>query len=141
MHSRAPTRSPTIRGAIEVTFLVPIRILLTDLPQMLRSIIRDIVADQPDMEVVGELAGPAGVSAMVAQSGATFVIVRHSGSDPPDVFRELLAGRPPTRVLAIADEGRAGTIYELRPQRIPIGELSASSLIAAIRGVPPNKGR
>jgi DNA-binding NarL/FixJ family response regulator len=118
--------------------LVSIRILLADLPQMLRSIIRDIVAGQPDMEVVGELAGQVGVPAMVEQTGATFVIVRHTGLDPQDVIGELLACRPPTRVLAIADEGRAGILYELRPHRIPIGELSAASLVAAIRGWPPD---
>jgi DNA-binding NarL/FixJ family response regulator len=118
--------------------LVSIRILLADLPQMLRSIIRDIVAGQPDMEVVGELAGQVGVPARVEQTGATLVILRHTGLDPPDVFCELLACRSPTRVLAIADEGRAGLLYELRPHRIPIGELSATSLVAAIRGGPPD---
>lgn len=118
--------------------MVSIRILLADLPQMLRSIIRDIVEGQPDMEIVGELAGQTGAPAMVEQTGARFVIVRHTGLDPPDIFGELLACRPPTRVLAIADEGRAGILYELRPHRIPIGELSAASLVAVIRGGPPD---
>jgi len=100
---------------------------------MLRSIIRDILAGEPDMEVVGELPGQAEVPAMVRQTGATFVIVRQTGPDTPAIFQDLLAAQSPTRVLAIADEGRVAILYELRPQRIPIGELSAARLVAAIR--------
>jgi hypothetical protein len=33
---------------------MPTRILLAHMPHILRSIIRDIVSDEPDMEVVGE---------------------------------------------------------------------------------------
>jgi DNA-binding NarL/FixJ family response regulator len=121
------------RGSKRGDSLVSIRIVLADLPQMLRSIIRDILAGEPDMEVVGELPGQAELPAMVRRTGATFVIVRQTSPDPPTIFHDLLAARPPTRVLAIADEGRAAILYELRPRRIAIGELSAARLVAAIR--------
>ena len=114
---------------------MPTRILLAHMPHMLRSIIRDIVSDEPDMEVVGELAGQAGLPAMIEQTGATFVIVGHEGQDLPEALRELFPFRPSARILAVAGEGRTGILYELRPQRVPIGELSASRLLAAIRGV------
>jgi DNA-binding NarL/FixJ family response regulator len=123
-----------MRGeAREEISLVSTRIVLADLPQMLRSIIQDILAGEPDMEVVGELPGQAEVPAMVQQTGATFVIVRQTGPDPPAIFQNLLAAQSPMRVLAIADEGRAAILYELRPRRIPIGEFSAARLVAVIR--------
>jgi chemotaxis response regulator CheB len=111
------------------------RILLARMPHMLRSIIRDIVSDEPDMEVVGELAGQARLLAAVEKTDASFVIIGHDGQDAPDTLGELFAYRPSARVLAVAREGRTGILYELRPQRIPIGELSASRLLAVIRGV------
>jgi DNA-binding NarL/FixJ family response regulator len=121
------------REAREDTSLDSIRIVLADLPQMLRSIIRDILLSEPDMEIVGELPGQAELPAMVERTGATFVIVRQTGLVPPAIFQDLLAAQPPTRVLAIADEGRGAVLYELQPRRIPIGELSAARLVAAIR--------
>jgi DNA-binding NarL/FixJ family response regulator len=114
--------------------LTPIRVLLAHVPPMLQSIIRGIVADQPDIEVIGELSNPTGLQAMVDQTGATFVIVGHDSPDPPEAFRELLLRKPPVRVLAITDEGRAAILYDLQPQRIPIGELSAAQLVAVARG-------
>jgi DNA-binding NarL/FixJ family response regulator len=112
----------------------PVRILLADMAPMLLSIIRSIVADQPDIEVVGELSEPTGLQAIVERTGATMVIVGHDRPDPPDAFGELLARTPPVPVLAITDEGRAAVLYDLRPQRIPIGELSAARLVAVARG-------
>ncbi len=45
------------------------------LPQILRDVITDIVADQPDMELVGDLPENAD-PAMVDDLGGTFVAVR-----------------------------------------------------------------
>jgi DNA-binding NarL/FixJ family response regulator len=113
----------------------PVRILLADMAPMLLSIVRNIVSDQPDFEVVGELSNPAGLRAMVERTGATMVIVGRDRPDPPDAFGQLLARTPPVRVLAITDDGRAAVLYDLRPQRIPVGELSAARLVAVARGV------
>lgn len=113
----------------------PVRILLADMTPMLLSIIRSIVADQPDIEVVGELSEPTRLQAMVERTRAAMVIVGRDRPIPPDAFGQLLARTPPVRVLAITDEGRAAVLYDLRPQRIPVGELSAARLVAVARGV------
>jgi DNA-binding NarL/FixJ family response regulator len=104
------------------------------MPHMLQSIIRGIVADQPDMEVVGELSERAELEAMVEQTSAAFVIMGRDSPDATEGFRTLLTRQPPVRILAITGEGKAASLYELRPQRIPIGELSASRLVSVIRG-------
>jgi DNA-binding NarL/FixJ family response regulator len=106
---------------------------------MLQSIIRSIVADQPDIEVVGELSEPTGLKAMVERTGATMVIVGRDSPDPPDAFGDLLARTPPVRVLALTDEGRAAILYDPRAQRIPVGELSAARLVAVARGGAPGE--
>ena len=56
-----------------------------------------------------------------------------------DSIRRLAAARmqlarlSTARVITITGEGRAGYLYELRPHRTPLGELSAESLLGAIR--------
>ncbi len=37
------------------------------------------------------------------------------------------------RILAIADDGRTGRLYRLRPESVSLGELSSDRLVAAVR--------
>ena len=113
--------------------MAPIGILLMQMPAMLRAIIDDIVAEQSDMRVVGELTGQDDVRVAVERTGASFLIVGYDGAQLPDPIHDLFSGHPSIRVLAVTDQGREATLYELRPQRIPIGELSASRLVAVLR--------
>jgi hypothetical protein len=45
----------------------------------------------------------------------------------------LLSSAPGMRVLMIATSGDAAVMYELQPRKLPLGEVSAASLVAAIR--------
>jgi hypothetical protein len=48
-----------------------------------------------------------------------------------------LLGRPRLKkVVVVAGDGKTGTLYELRPQRVPLGEMSAAAVRNAIRGRP-----
>jgi hypothetical protein len=44
--------------------------------------------------------------------------------------------RPSTRVLAITLAGGRGHLYELRPHRVPLGDVSPQGLLDAIRRAP-----
>ena len=43
------------------------------------------------------------------------------------------------RILEISADARQVTLHELRPQRVPLGELAPATLIAAIRGGQPRE--
>ena len=106
---------------------------LIGMPRILREVITTIVADQPDMEIVGEVpedADPAEVDAL----GASFITVGldRSGALPPTAGR-LLADRTAVPMLGLSAEGRIGYLYELRPHRQPIGEVSPEVLLSTIR--------
>jgi hypothetical protein len=64
---------------------------------------------------------------------ADALIVRADSCDE-DEIGDLLAERPGARVLAIAPNGDSGSLYELRPHRVYLGDLSPRALIEAIRG-------
>ena len=115
-----------------------IRIVAIGLPQILRDVITDIVKDQPDMEVVGDLPEDA-EPVMVEELAGAFVAVRAGpNGELPEIGLRLLERRAHgVRVLALSSEGRRGFLYELRPNEFDIGEISPERLLNVIRAVIP----
>jgi DNA-binding NarL/FixJ family response regulator len=108
------------------------RIVLIDMPRMLREIIREVVAAEPGAEVVAEFGEPVDLVPAVLAHRAGFVIL---GADlaAGEVAR-LLDELPRTRVLGVADDGGQSFLYELRPHMVELGEISPERLLEAIRG-------
>lgn len=114
----------------------PIRVLIVDMPRMLHEIVHRSVDECDDMLVVGSLPGSddGTLADCVAETEPEVVVI---GADHPDVAASrcprLLADRAMTKLLAVADDGGETFLYELRPTRTPLGELSPTALLAAIR--------
>jgi DNA-binding NarL/FixJ family response regulator len=105
------------------------RVLLVDMPQLLREIVRSVVAAEEDLELVAELADSRALQKAIPRHRPDFVI---GNSKPHDIDR-LLEQRPTMKVLQVDGGGRSSVLYELRPTRIPLGELSPTRLLEAIR--------
>jgi hypothetical protein len=71
--------------------------------------------------------------ATMRASAADALIVREDSCDEEQIG-DLLAELPGARVLAIAPNGGSGSLYELRPHRVRLGELSPQTLVDAVRG-------
>jgi DNA-binding NarL/FixJ family response regulator len=110
-----------------------IRVLIVDMPRMLREIVRRSVEADGDFVVVGELDDMATVVEAAEHTDAQFVLADLGVTEPAGVER-LLEVLPQVKVLGIARDGRQGFLYELRPQRIPLGELSPETLLDVMRG-------
>jgi hypothetical protein len=102
---------------------LPVRVALLDLPQMMSEIVKDILDQAMDVAVVKASE----------REDADVVILATDGDDLPAAGRIQLARRATARVIAINGQGRSAYLYELRPHRTPLGEVSADSLLAAIR--------
>lgn len=102
------------------------RIVLAEMPEMLRDIVAGILLEQPDMEVVG------GTEALesLRDVDADVVVIGH---DDPALAARLVTGRPCLKVLAVTADGRESCRYELRPERAPLGEISPQRLVDEIR--------
>jgi hypothetical protein len=87
------------------------------MPQLLRDLVEQRIAAQPDMELGGRVPEPS--------ADDPDVIVSGSGSG-------LLAVRARPKVLGIDDSGRA-CLYELREHAVPIGDVSPDQVVDAIR--------
>jgi DNA-binding NarL/FixJ family response regulator len=100
---------------------------------MLCDIVENIVAEQPDMEVVGKLERRTSLLTAAAEAAADVVILGLGDAELPLVCEELVAAQPHSKVLAVAADGRRAFLYELRPQTSALGEISPQGLIDAIR--------
>jgi hypothetical protein len=108
----------------------PNRVLLFAMPPLLRDILASLLADLPGIELLQRAHRGSLLDAAIA-TDADVVIAEESTASPEEVG-DLLELRPLTRALAVAHDGRAGVLYELRPHRHVIGELSVDSVLAAM---------
>jgi hypothetical protein len=109
------------------------RILLARMPKMLLDILCHIVGSELDMVIIGQAKDDEDLLVAAQQTRANVVLVGQTEEDERKKYASLLLRRPRIKVIAIAGDGRTALLYELRPQRIALGEMSADALREAIR--------
>ncbi|MEV6304249.1 hypothetical protein AB0M02_32920 [Actinoplanes sp. NPDC051861] len=115
--------------------------VLIDLRGVLGGLVTSLLRDAYGDTAVDEV--PAGMPLTVAVTTHRPRILITSlapGADPatlPPAVGRLLHDHPHLRVLIVESDGREGSIWELRPHRSALGELSRSGLVQAIGEVPP----
>jgi hypothetical protein len=102
---------------------------------LLREIVRETVAREPDLDLVAEYEADVAVRACVERDDADFVIVG-SGATEHAAVRSLVAANRSVRALELHSDGKESVLYELRPHRVPLGELSPETLLETIRAMP-----
>jgi len=114
-----------------------IRVLISDVPTMLREILEQVISSEPDMAVIPE---PAVRPAIDDRLSPDVVIVGTGDSQPADEARALLARWPHSHVLIITARGQRVFKYELLPRGVDLGEMSPLQLAMAIRAaISPNR--
>ena len=81
----------------------PIRVLVANHPRLMRETILATFADQPDIEIVGEVADESDILESVNKTLPNFVVIalEHPG-ERPHICDELLRVHPEVRVIAVA---------------------------------------
>jgi DNA-binding NarL/FixJ family response regulator len=111
----------------------PIRVLLAELPPALRDVFMPAVAGQADMELVGEMDSPVEILLAAGQGRADVVVLGMPGIELPGIAGQLLDEYPQLKVLAVNLDRRRLLLYELQPQLVLLGEVTAAGLLDAIR--------
>ncbi len=101
--------------------------------KLISDIVSDALSTQLGIEVTSVPWDAARVARQAEDLAADIVISDHRACEAPVVFTELLARRPTLRVLSIVSDGRKSFLYALAPREVPLGELSASGLVHAVR--------
>ena len=80
----------------------PIRVLVANRPRLMRETILSTFADQPDIEIVGEVAEESEIFESVKRTLPNFVVIAldHPG-ERPQICDDLLREHPDVRVIAV----------------------------------------
>ncbi len=115
------------------------RVLLWDMRTMMHDIILQLLVRESDFQV----AAPADKTSTLLDASKKYrpdVIVTSFDEDEANTaYTDLLLECPRVKVLDVRSDGRKGYLYELRPERKRLGEVSPESLVTAIRSaaLPP----
>jgi DNA-binding NarL/FixJ family response regulator len=98
---------------------------------MLSDIISDTLDD--DMEIVTSVSDRSAIVPIAARSEADVVILGLADGELPMECVGLFEEHPQIKVVGVVDRGRQVFLYELRPHRSSLGEVSPRELVAVIR--------
>ncbi len=103
------------------------------MPRLLRDLVDAITSAEPDMVIAGEHLDEADERRALALIDTDILIAAESGTSRADRWIDLLYEHPHLKVLVLEQTGRTAQLYELRPHRTPLGEVSRAGLVNAIR--------
>ncbi len=112
-----------------------IRVLVANRPRLMREIVLTTFADQPDIEIVGEVENESEIAESVKKTLPNFVVIAldQPGRRPP-ICDELLRDHPEVRVIAVAPEKNYIVYYwasfEIHSNNI---EASEEGMLSAMR--------
>ena len=112
-----------------------IRVLVANRPRLMRELILTTFADQPDIEIVGEVGDESEISESVKKTLPDFVVIALDHPDRrPAICDELLREHPEVRVIAVAPE-RNSIVYYWASLNIHSNDIEASEegILSAMR--------
>lgn len=112
-----------------------IRVLIANQPRLMRELIRATIADQPDIDVVGELEKRQDLAEAVAQTKPDVVIVPIDHGDKYRAQCGFLLGRyPEMKILALnPEQNRALFFWAIVDIRSKSFESSETGILEAMR--------
>jgi AmiR/NasT family two-component response regulator len=115
-----------------------IRVLVANRPRLMRELVLATIADQPDIEVVGEVRNESELIEAIEESQPDVLILALEEAEKRVAQCGFLLGRhPQMRILALAPEENRGVFYwaiiDVRTRPL---ESSESGILNALREPP-----
>jgi len=119
-----------------------VRVLVANRPRLMRELVLATIADQPDIDVVGEVIEESKLTEIVEEVRPDALILTLDNLDQHSALCGFLLGRfPQMRILALAPERNQGIHYwAVVDIRTKILESSEATLLNALRERPPLVG-
>ena len=115
-----------------------VRVLVANGPRLMRELVLAVLADQSDIEVIGEIQNGSELAIAVEESRPDVLIVALDENDQCATQCGYLVGRyPQMKILALAPEKNRGVFYwALVDVRTKPLESSESGILSALREPP-----
>jgi AmiR/NasT family two-component response regulator len=115
-----------------------VRVLVANSPRLMRELVLAVLADQPDIEVIGEVQNESELSATIEEAQPDVLILALDDSDSHITQCGFLVGRyPQMKILALAPEQNRGLFYwaniDVRTKQL---ESSEAGILGALREPP-----
>jgi DNA-binding NarL/FixJ family response regulator len=120
-----------------------IRVLVANRPRLMREMVAATIAEQPDIEIVGEVEAPANLTELVDEVRPDVLIVALEGKALEDKQRRssecgfLLGRYPQMKILALAPEHNRAIFYwaivDIRSKPV---ESSEAGILSSLREAP-----
>ncbi|MFZ0762118.1 MAG: hypothetical protein WAM69_19380 [Candidatus Sulfotelmatobacter sp.] len=115
-----------------------VRVLVANRPRLMRELLMATIAEQPDIEIVGEIGDDAGLAEVVEQVRPDVLIVAMDEPEKRLGQCGFLLGRyPQMRILALAPEQNRALFYwaivDIRTKPL---ESSEAGILSAVREQP-----
>jgi AmiR/NasT family two-component response regulator len=115
-----------------------VRVLVANRPRMMRELVMATISDQPDIEIVGEVADERDLTEVVEQLQPDVLILSMSEPEKSTGQCGFLLGRyPQMRILALEPERNRGIFYwafvDMRTKPL---ESSEAGILNAVRERP-----
>jgi DNA-binding NarL/FixJ family response regulator len=121
-------------------FVKRVRVLVANHPRLMRELVMATIADQPDIEVVGEVRNESDLADIVEQVQPDVLIIAMDVGEPEKRLGQcgfLLGRHPAMRILALAPEQNRGIFYwavvDIRNKAL---ESSEAGILNAVRERP-----
>jgi AmiR/NasT family two-component response regulator len=122
----------------EETPVKRVRVLVANRPRLMREMVLATIADQPDIEIVGDVGDVANLAEIVDQVQPDVLILALDEPERQPGERGFLLGRyPRMRILALAPEQNRGLFYwavvDIRSKPV---ESSEAGILSVLRDAP-----
>jgi chemotaxis response regulator CheB len=119
-----------------------VRVLVANRPRLMRDLVLAVIADQPDIEVIGELQDENQLADAIEEARPDILILTLDDADKRAAQCGFLLGRNPRmRILVLAPEQNRGLFYwaavDIRTKPL---ESSEAGILSALRDFPSRVG-
>ena len=115
----------------------PVRVLVANRPKLMRELILSTLADEPGIEIVGEVTDDGDIAESVRQVSPDLLLIElDEPSKRPQLCDELLRDHPELRIIAVASRQNCSVFYwasfDIHSNEI---EASEQGILNAVRNI------
>ncbi|RPH78573.1 MAG: hypothetical protein EHM80_09965 [Nitrospiraceae bacterium] len=112
-----------------------IRVLLANYPVMIPDAIRELVAEQEDMELVGDCRGAMKILQETGRTKADAVVLAHDGGSDSGLCSQLLSVYPDLTILSVASDLATAFTQQLCASRRDFVTVQRQDIVQSLRVV------